>query len=87
MFCIALGQTLEQIKWKIGASLYKLLQANLAELNPKKATNVIREQFNVDVNEIVEDESRSVVFGSSLVHFPRSLRTRLHYRPVSSSFR
>jgi len=62
-------------------------RANLARINATKAAEVIREHFDVEVDELVEEEKPGVVFGSSLLNFPRSLRKRIPYQPVSSSFR
>lgn len=76
LFALASGTPLESLRWKIGASLFALLQANSEKLVGPDALGTLREHFGFGSDEVVEEESRSAVYGASLVHFPRSLRRR-----------
>ena len=72
---LAAGSPIEDLKYKIGAELYAVLQKHLAKLS----VDSIRSVFGMSDTDIVEFESLSAV-GGSLVNIPRR-----RFRPVSSS--
>jgi hypothetical protein len=72
---LAAGTPIEDLKYKIGAELYALLQQHLARLSAES----IRSEFGITDSDAVAFESLSAV-GGSLVNIPRR-----RFRPVSSS--
>jgi hypothetical protein len=93
MFAIAAGHTLEELRWRIGPSLFAILQANAENLAAENAREALGEYFDIDESEWTEEEFSSAVYGVSLVHFPKQLKTRKlsaktsyspRYNPVSS---
>ena len=87
LLAIASGQALEELRWKIGAALFAILQANAERLGAARAAAAMSEHFEIDDSEFEEEEIGPAVFGNSLVHFPRRFKTRTRgeYTPVSSS--
>ena len=74
---LASGIPIEALRWKVSASLFALLEANLHRLSSDAVTGVLREHFNLSDDEvIIEEEQLSAVYGASLVHFPTTLRRR-----------
>jgi hypothetical protein len=87
MLAMAGGHTLEQLRWKVGPGLFAILQANARRLEPHKAMSALTEYFDIDETEFTEEQPGAAVFGASLVHFPRTLKTRTvspKFSPVSS---
>lgn len=86
MMAIAAGQKLEELRWKIGAALFAILQANADRLDAEKAAAALTEYFDIDEAEFTEEEFGSAVYGASLVHFPKKFKTRPRgeYSPISS---
>jgi hypothetical protein len=91
MLAIASGIPLEALRWKISASLFAVLAAHLDRLS-EPALSALREHFELDEDEIIEEEELSAVHGASLVHFPKRIRKRRlpdlqapGYAPISSS--
>ena len=72
---LAAGTPIEDLKYKVGAELYALLQQHLAKLSAES----IQREFGMSESDIVEFESLSAI-GGSLVNIPRR-----RFRPVSSS--
>ena len=83
LMSIAAGRALEELRWKIGAALFAILQANAERLNAQRAADLMKEHFDVDEIEFEEDEFVDVVFGASVVNFPRRFKTK-GYSPLSS---
>ena len=86
LLAIASGQALEELRWKIGAALFAILQANAERLAAARAAAAMSEHFEIDETEFEEEEIGPTVFGNSLVHFPRRFKTRTRgeYSPDSS---
>ena len=88
LLAIASGLALEELRYRIGANLFALLQANTEKLNKENALAALKSEFGIKAEDMVEEEIGSTVFGASLVNFPRRLRTRTRnwpkYAPVSS---
>lgn len=72
---LAAGSPIEDLKYRIGAELYALLQRHLAKLSAES----IGREFRMFDTDIVEFETLSAV-GGSLVNIPRR-----KFRPISSS--
>ena len=83
LMSIAAGRALEELRWKIGAALFAILQANAERLNAQRAADLMKEHFDIDEIEFEEDEFGAAVFGASVVNFPRRFKTK-GYSPLSS---
>lgn len=86
LLALAAGAALESLKYRVGARLFALLQANFEKFGAAGALATVREHFGVEADEMVEEESFSAVYNSSRVNFPRTLRRRLErkFEPLSS---
>ena len=87
---LASGVTLEALRWKISPSLFAILQERSASLSAEKAFAVLKDQFDIEADEIVEEEFGAGVFGISSINFPRRIKTRRtlpKLQPTSSQFR
>ena len=87
MLLLASGMALDSLRWKISPSLFAILQARAESLSAGKALRALKEQFDIEADQIVEEEFDSAVFGASSVNFPRRLKTRrtlAKFEPVSS---
>ena len=95
MLALASGLTLEELKFKVSAALFAILQANAGSINPDKAMATLTEYFEINATDLEEAQFGPAVFGASLVNFPRTLKTKAlssksapRYNPVGShSFR
>jgi hypothetical protein len=76
LLALASGVPIEELRWKVSASLFALLEANLDRLSTESAVSALCEHFDIDDNELVEEEQLSAVYGSSVVHFPKTLKRR-----------
>lgn len=95
MLALASGSTLEELRSRVSPALFAILQANAGRLNVGNAQSALGEHFHIDEAEFAEEEFGSAVFGASLVHFPKTLRSKRivsksgatfapRYNPVSS---
>jgi hypothetical protein len=88
LLAIAAGVALEELRYRIGANLFALLQANAEKLNKQSALDALKSEFGIEADDMVEEQIGATIFGASLVNFPRRLRTRSHrlpkFAPVSS---
>lgn len=76
LLSLASGLPLEALRWKISASLFAVLAAHLDRLSSESALGALREHFELDEDEIIEEEQLYAVHGASLVHFPKKVRKR-----------
>ncbi len=76
LLAIASGMPLDALRWKIGSSLFALLQANADKLIGESALSALRDHFGIDTGEILEEEQLSAVYGASLINFPKTFRRR-----------
>lgn len=87
LLLLASGVPLEELRWKISPSLFAILQKRAESLSAEKALGVLKERFDIEGDEIVEEEFDPAVFGASSINFPRRLKTRRtlpKLQPVSS---
>ncbi len=95
MLALASGFTLEELRTRVSSALCAILQANVEKLNAANALAALSEYFDIDEAEWTEEEFGSAVYGASLVHFPKTLKTKNissksgatfapRYNPVSS---
>ncbi len=91
MIALASGVPLEELRFKVSAALFAILQANPDSIESGKAMNALTEHFDIDETEFTEEQFGPAVFGASLVNFPKTLKTRTlspkdasRYNPVSS---
>jgi len=89
LMAFAAGVEIEELRSRVSAALFAILQANSDRIAAGNAKSVLTEYFDIDESEFTEYEYGSAVYGASLVNFPRTLKTRVQkYSPVSShSFR
>lgn len=91
MLALASGFTLEELRSRVSPAIFSILQANAGSLVPARAQAVLGEYFDIEEAEFTEEEFSSAVYGASLVHFPKKLKTKKiasafspRYNPVSS---
>jgi len=84
MAAISSGYTLEELRSRIGPTLFAVLQANAERLGAEKAAAALSDHFDIDETEFDEEEF-GPAHGASLVHFPKRFRTRRDHVPMSSS--
>lgn len=90
MLALASGVLLDDLRGKIGAALFAVLQANAENIESDKAMSALTEYFDIDEADFTEEQFGAAVYGASLLNFPRTLKTRTvsSYNPLSShSFR
>ena len=83
MLALASGATLEDLRFRVSPALFAILQANADKLEAGRAMSTLTEYFNLDEAVFSEEHQGAAVYGSSLVNFPRTLKTR-GLTPVSS---
>jgi hypothetical protein len=76
MLAIAAGATLEDLRHKISPALFAILSANADKIFAAGAMAALGEYFDIDETEFVADQLGAAVYGASLVHFPKTLKTR-----------
>ncbi|MEQ1764812.1 MAG: DUF4912 domain-containing protein [Pyrinomonadaceae bacterium] len=76
LLALASGVPIEELRWKVSASLFALLEANLHRLSTEAAVGALREHFDIGDDEVLEEEQLSAVYGSSVLHFPKTLKRR-----------
>lgn len=93
MLAIASGFTLEELRTRVSPALFAILQANADKLTSSHAQSTLAEHFDINEAEWTEEEFSSAVYGASLVHFPKTLKSKKlspkdkyspRYNPVSS---
>jgi hypothetical protein len=89
LYLLASGSSLESLRGKISPALFEILMSHHASVTAEGAMTVLTERFDIEGDEIVSEEFGAAVFGSSLVNFPKRIRTKRtlpKLRPVSSKF-
>ena len=76
LLLLASGVTLEGLRWKISPTLFALLEKYATSLSSEKAFGVLKDHFDIEADEITEEEFGPAVFGASSINFPRRLKTR-----------
>ena len=76
MLLLASGLALDGLRFKVSPSVFSALQERSDSLSSEKALAALKKRFDIEGDEIVEEEFGSAVFGASLVNFPRRLKTR-----------
>jgi hypothetical protein len=87
LLMLAAGMPLESLRWRISPALFAILQQRAESLSAEKALTALKQRFDIQADEIIEEELGSAVFGASSVNFPRRLKTRRtlpKFQPVSS---
>lgn len=86
---LSLGLPMESLRWRIDASVFRILQQNIATLNAERALAVLKERYGVEADEVIEEQVPGAVHGSSVINFPRILKKRRpvisDYKPISST--
>ena len=89
LYLLASGSSLESLRGKISPALFEILMSHRTSVTSEGAMTVLSERFDIEGDEIVSEEFGAAVFGSSLVNFPKRIRTKRtlpKVRPVSSQF-
>ena len=76
LLLLASGVPLEGLRWKISPTLFALLEKYAESLSSEKAFGVLKDHFDIEGDEITEEEFGPAVFGASSINFPRRLKTR-----------
>lgn len=91
MMALAAGATLEELRTRVSARVFLILQSTGVDTSNDAARSALGEYFEIDDQEWTEEEFGSAVFGASLVNFPKTLKSRKltpkyspRYNPVSS---
>ncbi len=91
MMALAAGATLEELRTRVSARVFSILQSSGVDTSKDAARSALGEYFEIDDQEWNEEEFGSAVFGTSLVNFPKTLKLRKltpkyspRYNPVSS---
>ncbi len=74
LLALASGASLASLRGRISASLFAVLESNMAGLTGEDALAALKTQFDFEADDIEEEEPGSAVFGASLVNFPRKLK-------------
>ncbi len=88
---IASGVEIGELRNKIGAALFDILSKLSDSMSAAGALGALKDNFEIDVDGLQDEEASSIVYGASLVHFPQKVRTGAalpknepRYNPVSS---
>lgn len=91
LLALASGVSLEDLRFRVSPLIFAILQSNADKMNAGNAIKTLTEYFDIDESEFTEEQFGAAVYGSSLVNFPRTLKTRSltskdmrRYNPVSS---
>ena len=87
LYLLASGSSLESLRGKISPALFEILMSHHASVTAESAMTLLTERFDIEGDEILSEEFGAAVFGSSLVNFPKRIRTKRtlpKVRPLSS---
>ena len=76
LLALAAGYSLKDLEGEIDPALHNRLSSEFAELSAEKVLAALKENFDIETEDYVEEESGQAVFGASIVHFPKRLRKR-----------
>lgn len=77
LLALASGVALESLRGQISEGLFIVLQEHAASLSAENALSALKENFEVFDEEIFEEEQLgALVYGASLVNFPKSIKKR-----------
>jgi hypothetical protein len=86
---LSLGLPMESLRWRIDASVFRILQQHISTFNAERALAVLKERYGVEAEEVIEEQVPGAVHGSSVINFPRILKKRRpvisDYKPISST--
>ena len=80
LLALASGVPIEELRWKISASLFALLQSNLHALTADSTLTELREHFDLEFDEVLEEEELTAVYGASLLNFPKQMKRRRGFK-------
>jgi len=77
LLALASGVSLKELRGQISDALFTVLQENLEKLSAENAMSALKEHFEIfDEDLFEEEEIGAVVFGASLVNFPKTIKKR-----------
>jgi hypothetical protein len=85
---LAAGAALESLRWKVSPELFAILQKRPGSIDPQKALGALQNNFDIEADELTDEEFGPAVFGASVLNFPRRLkakRTLSKLSPLSSA--
>lgn len=88
LLALASGTTLEELRGQISEALFLVLSEHSAADDADAALQALKRNFDI-FEEVVDDgdEIGPAVYGSSLVHFPRSRRMKTIPKPIDGADR
>lgn len=88
LLALASGYKAETLRGHISPSLFSVLESHAGNLSAEKALAALQSNFGVFADEIFDEETplAGVVFGASLINFPRLSKRRMlpKFSPISS---
>lgn len=90
---LAAGATLEDLRFRVSDQLFAVLQSAVELISRENALAALKAEFDIDEGDVIEEyeETGPAVFGSSLVNFPKRVRTKprgldrlADFEPISS---
>jgi hypothetical protein len=76
LYALAAGVPLEELRFRVGANVFAVLQKYIGAITRADVLGVLRSEFGIDIDEIIEEETAPAVFGASADHLPRRLSIR-----------
>jgi hypothetical protein len=86
MLAMAAGSSLEQLRYRVSARLFSVLQSISGAATRSDAMDALKTEFDIDEIELFEEEEEvfgPAVFGASLVNFPQRSR---RFNPAPRGF-
>ena len=88
MLSLAAGVSVDELDGRVSPGVFSAVKTSRAASGPDISRTALKTYFDIDANEWSEEEFGAVTHGESLVHFPKTLKTRrtspTAYRPLSS---
>jgi len=87
LFALASGYKLDELRSRISARLFAILQGNEADSNKAAARDAVEKHFTAETYDITEEIMEPAVFGATRVHFQKRFRTvprSGRFEPLSS---
>jgi hypothetical protein len=76
LLLLASGASLEALRGRISPALFATLQQHAESVSAERARASLKEHFDVEADDVTDEEFGPAVFGASLINFPKRLKTR-----------
>jgi hypothetical protein len=87
MLSLAAGIPVDELASRVGPAVINAVKTSRSRPGPEASRTALKTYFDIDEAEWSEEQFGSAVHGESLLHFPKTLRTRTtasSFRPISS---